>query len=200
LARDARLIAARTTSSAKSGRHPSERRHVRGLKHDVAMRNLRHPFSPARFVDFHPRTADRLPVRREPRQQVRLQKVPVIVNGGLNPRLSGDYRSALVLGALRLAPAVGGQGVRPDLRRPEPGATFGGIFGWGLGAVARLTTARARGKSLPLLRGKHGADLNLAVWLDAVPHTVLGTNAGRVFRQSDRSSTPDLRGRRGRMR
>ena len=122
------------------------------------------------------------------------------VNGGLNPRLSGDYRSALVLGALRLAPAVGGQGVRPDLRRPEPGATFGGIFGWGLGAVARLTTARARGKSLPLLRGKHGADLNLAVWLDAVPHTVLGTNAGRVFRQSDRSSTPDLRGRRGRMR
>ena len=101
----------------------------------------------------------------------------VVVNGGLNPRLSGDYRSAL-----------------------EPGATFGGIFGWGLGAVARLTTARARGKSLPLLRGKHGADLNLAVWLDAVPHTVLGTNAGRVFRQSDRSSTPDLRGRRGRMR
>jgi len=48
---------------------------------------------------------------------------------------------------------------------------------------------------LPRLRGKHGADLNLAVRLDAVPHTVLGTNAGRVFRQSERSSTLDLCGR-----
>jgi len=37
--------------------------------------------------------------------------------------------------------------------------------------------AGPRVKGLPVLRGKHGADLNLAVRFDAVPHTVLGTHA-----------------------
>ena len=36
-------------------------------------------------------------------------------------------------------------------------------------------------EGLPVLRGKHGADLNLAVTFDAVPHTVLGTHAASVF-------------------
>ena len=46
--------------------------------------------------------------------------------------------------------------------------------------------------------GKHGADVNLAVTLDAVPHTVLGTHAGQVSRQSWRTSTClRLRRRRG---
>ena len=55
------------------------------------------------------------------------------------------------------------------------------------------------GQGLPVLRGKHGADLNLAVTFDAVPHTVLGTHAAPVFRQSWRSSTgcPPIRSRRG---
>jgi hypothetical protein len=52
---------------------------------------------------------------------------------------------------------------------------------------------------LPVLGGKHGADLNLAVRFDAVPHTVPGTHAAPVFRQTWRSSTeyPPIRSRRG---
>jgi hypothetical protein len=49
--------------------------------------------------------------------------------------------------------------------------------------------AGPRVEGLPVLRGKHGADLNLAVTFDAVPDTVLGTHAASVFRQSWRSST-----------
>ena len=41
--------------------------------------------------------------------------------------------------------------------------------------------AGPRVEGLPVLRGKHGADLNLAVTRGAVPHTVPGTHAGRVF-------------------
>src|ERR1700693_786241 len=55
--------------------------------------------------------------------------------------------------------------------------------------VRRLTLRRTAGKGLPRSRGKHGADLNLAVTLDAVPYTVPGTHAGRVSRSTWRSST-----------
>jgi hypothetical protein len=44
-------------------------------------------------------------------------------------------------------------------------------------------------ESLPVSRGKHSADLNLAVRLDAVPHTVPGTYAEPISWQSWCSST-----------
>jgi len=43
---------------------------------------------------------------------------------------------------------------------------------------------------LPPSRGKHGADVNLAVTLDVVPHTVLGTHAGQV--SGNRSVSPPV--------
>ena len=36
---------------------------------------------------------------------------------------------------------------------------------------------------MPVLGGKHGADLNLAIRFDALPHTVPGTHAAPIFRQ-----------------
>src|SRR5580700_2223178 len=58
--------------------------------------------------------------------------------------------------------------------KPRRGLTRRRLAGWELGDIKRQARRR---------------DLNLAVWLDAVPHTVPGTYAGPISWQSWRSST-----------
>jgi hypothetical protein len=86
------------------------------------------------------------------------------VDGWPNPRLSGARRLT----------------VRSDVgfTRFDAYGSTRGLAGVGLSV-----------ESLPVSRGKHSADLNLAVRLDAVPHTVPGTYAEPISWQSWCSST-----------